>query len=802
MVESNVPDELEKIEKLLEAANDDSKTVSGLHIAFLAFAAYCILVITQTTPEQLLKDAPVKLPLLDAELRLTRFYFWAPILLVIMHINLLLQMELLSSVLWQLDEELDDYIDQNINHQSPEERKKYTEEVRERLHIFPLTYLIAGRPKDRGIKELLSFIVCMTDMLLTLFVLVHAQVTFLAYHHEWITMSQRILVWVDFLFTLFMTVQIMTNDEWKRTYKISRWIWFFYKFFFTIIILSLAIYFVQDKLHLYVIYVFILINVLYRNRKYLFEIYFLASAYGYISLSFPYIGYFFIIPIIFICHINFYNSDSIQNDLNKKKTAEGILYGIVGFMLMCLLVFFSTFMFVTPGETTVYDYLFAENNIQSLQSKFHWEDTLIKSNLFSEDRYVRVLTYQEGREGNETPDKIFDEIKLVDYIKEISIVDVKPTSDIELYLKIINKEMNQKKDKDNIIATECLKNEFEADNHHSYCISEDLRRYISFNWLRYALVGEKEKQNYLKEKLSFFIDQLPKNHLDLRGHIFLHEDIEPDVQALILKDAHNDKIYPAEKVFNQFIGLELKERDLRYAYMVGATLPKVILNKADLRNGNFSGVDMRKASLVGADLRGAIFAGANLRGSDMRGAKLQGADFRAAKLEGADFGVWRRAEENKNSIFSPSYLEGANFSGAFLSRVKFYGAQLQGAKLEGANLNKATFNLFSEKYPKKDIHADLSGANLHGARFTKNAEFKGAILQGTNLQKGASKCKNSQSKSSIIDCYRNLMCQSSFIAESLAKKPEIKELWERINQPTDNCDLRMLLSSDTLSKIN
>lgn len=148
------------IEQLLDSANAASQTVAALHVAFLAFVAYLGVIVWGTSHEDLLRISPVKLPILDVELPLTAFYNFVPWMVVLLHFNLLMQLELLSCKLWNLDRELPD---------SPA-----GQQVRDRLFIFPFTHLIVGRSSVQLIRWLLSLVVGITVIALPLFMLLSA----------------------------------------------------------------------------------------------------------------------------------------------------------------------------------------------------------------------------------------------------------------------------------------------------------------------------------------------------------------------------------------------------------------------------------------------------------------------------------------------------------------------------------------------------------------------------------------------------------------------------------------------------
>lgn len=197
------------IEKLLEAANSASQTVAALHVAFMAFVTYLGVIIWGTTHEDLLRISPVKLPILDVELPLTTFYSFVPWMVVLLHFNLLMQLELLSCKLWNLDHDLPD--------------TPAGQQVRNRLFIFPFTHLIVGRSEVWLIRLLLSLVVGITVIALPLLILLAAQIRFLPFHDEAITWSQRLAVWGDAVMLITLWPLIASPEdrawEWWRSFK-------------------------------------------------------------------------------------------------------------------------------------------------------------------------------------------------------------------------------------------------------------------------------------------------------------------------------------------------------------------------------------------------------------------------------------------------------------------------------------------------------------------------------------------------------------------------------------------------------
>src|SRR5262245_38732908 len=81
---------------LEKSVNDSAVRVSTIWVSFLLFGLYLVVTVGNITPRQLLLEDPVKLPVLNIDLPLIGFFFLAPMLFVILHGYVLLQVLLLS----------------------------------------------------------------------------------------------------------------------------------------------------------------------------------------------------------------------------------------------------------------------------------------------------------------------------------------------------------------------------------------------------------------------------------------------------------------------------------------------------------------------------------------------------------------------------------------------------------------------------------------------------------------------------------------------------------------------------------
>jgi hypothetical protein len=93
VVEKPDPYELGPIERSI---NDSATRVSTVWVTYLIFALYLLVVTGTATHRQLLLDEAVKMPVLNIDVPLYWFFVLAPILLVLLHAYVLVQVLLLG----------------------------------------------------------------------------------------------------------------------------------------------------------------------------------------------------------------------------------------------------------------------------------------------------------------------------------------------------------------------------------------------------------------------------------------------------------------------------------------------------------------------------------------------------------------------------------------------------------------------------------------------------------------------------------------------------------------------------------
>lgn len=184
---------------LLANANSASQHLAVLHIAFMAVCAYVLTIVFGTTDLDLLIGKGVRLPVVNVDIPIVGFYAFAPYFVVLVHLNLLLQLQLLSRKLFAFDAAGGGLHDQ--------------------LHIFPYTYYLVGRPRP-VVRALVGLLVSITLVVLPLATLFALQLEFLAYQSEAVTWWQRLAIWLDIaLLAALWPVILHRNDDWHSYWR-------------------------------------------------------------------------------------------------------------------------------------------------------------------------------------------------------------------------------------------------------------------------------------------------------------------------------------------------------------------------------------------------------------------------------------------------------------------------------------------------------------------------------------------------------------------------------------------------------
>jgi uncharacterized protein YjbI with pentapeptide repeats len=215
MAEKLDPYDVAALERSL---NDSATRVSTIWVSFLIFSLYLLTAATTVTQRQLFLAAPLKLPVLNIDLPVWGFFFLAPILFVILHIYVLLQVLLLGRTAAAYDRAF----------ATVARREGLTSEgeasVRQRLANTLFAQIFAGSPREREgwLGFLLKAMAWITLAIAPILVLVVFQFSFLPYHSHIATWTHRVLILLELL--VFFLIWPLTLDarrefEWPNVWR-------------------------------------------------------------------------------------------------------------------------------------------------------------------------------------------------------------------------------------------------------------------------------------------------------------------------------------------------------------------------------------------------------------------------------------------------------------------------------------------------------------------------------------------------------------------------------------------------------
>jgi hypothetical protein len=186
MAEKPDPFDVNALEKSL---NDSATRVSTIWISFLIFGLYLVVAAGTVTHRQLLLEDPLKLPILNIDLPLVGYFFLAPILFVVLHTYVLIQVMLLGRTAAAYNEALDRVVRPPTGNAA----------MRQRLANTLFAQIFAGAPREREgqLGWLLKMIAWLTLAIAPTLVLLTFQFKFLPYHSHLITWTIRILILIE-----------------------------------------------------------------------------------------------------------------------------------------------------------------------------------------------------------------------------------------------------------------------------------------------------------------------------------------------------------------------------------------------------------------------------------------------------------------------------------------------------------------------------------------------------------------------------------------------------------------------------
>src|SRR5512147_3169342 len=136
--------------EFLDEANGASNPASSAWIAFLLLLAYVVVTLAGVSHRNLLLNSPVKLPIINADIPLVGFFQYAPAMLLLVYLSLLVQHVILARKYRRFTDALAAY----------ETRSEHP--ARELVHSYAFSQILAGPRPHRITKLMMQLIVYVT----------------------------------------------------------------------------------------------------------------------------------------------------------------------------------------------------------------------------------------------------------------------------------------------------------------------------------------------------------------------------------------------------------------------------------------------------------------------------------------------------------------------------------------------------------------------------------------------------------------------------------------------------------------
>ncbi len=206
--------DLGEARKALDSATSIAR---GLWFTFLSLTAYLVIAVGSVTHRDLFLETPVRLPLLNVDLPLVTFFWVAPLMFLVIHGYLLLNLKFMSDNAKEYFDEVD-----RIG-LPPETRHKLFLQL---PNFLILQMLIVRRQDKWGVMGLAThMVVVLTVMIAPILVLILIQLQFLPYHSQIVTGIHRLTVLADMGLLMFFWHRIAGEAETRSINVLRHGIW-------------------------------------------------------------------------------------------------------------------------------------------------------------------------------------------------------------------------------------------------------------------------------------------------------------------------------------------------------------------------------------------------------------------------------------------------------------------------------------------------------------------------------------------------------------------------------------------------
>ena len=566
-------DAAEKLKAATSAVDQGAKAVSTFFAGFLVFSAYVVVTVASTTDLMLLLESPLKLPVIDVGIPLHGFYGVVPIVLVLLHINLLLHIWMLSTQVLEFE---------GVLRQS---RKGETEEVfaarrgaRRMLYPFMLTRALLRPEKPEPPAVFFRLAYFTTVIALPVATLLFIQLRFLPYHDEQYTWLHRSCVVIDLL--ILVAFKVMSSRLAKESQNLTR-------------------------------------NEKWRRRWRLFRSVVWS---GVCAIIFYIALFFFTVPGEYVdvqpwalgsIHIRYqrYLEAKVAEQADGRDGTLGSAGGLQG----------ATSKEIYPGYLPVI--------IAKVGNRVHRNlvvlDSFIGKDLPSASELARMLVALESEDQEERSEAR----RWLQAIPRLKLKTRNLRNALFVGSTFINTDFDNVQSEFASYRT-CSLYGVRIDRRRWVSYLDDLeRRGMGLPYVP----SESDFTNTDWSHSKFILSDL--RYVDLQGANFWDADLRrANCYGVDLRGA---TLGVVRLQGADLQGADLRGADLRWASLQGANLAGASLQGANLARANLRGADLSSANLIGADLEDADLQGAGFQGASLQGASLQGADLRGADLSSA-----------------------------------------------------------------------------------------------------------------------------------------------------------------------
>ena len=650
---------VEITEKLLDSVNETARIARTSLLLFLVVALYLLIIVGTTTDLMLLRGEIVALPLMEVGVPVVVFYTVAPLIFLLLHINLLLRLSQLTRNVSRWKKDSDGLKDEHS------------------FLVFPLDFallLLDGKPRWG-----LWVIVVTQIYILPIVVLLALQMNFLAYQNSFITFWHQLIVTAD-LVLLFLSVCFVigtrAEKEVDRNYVLKMLFQRSEKFFLVNLVL------ISAGLVLVLVWTIAVVPNSLQETMGIFVAMF--------------VGLFFLLRL----YVSKRLRNKQDNELNKffLPTKFIVRYGVI-------LLFFL-------GIVAIAVDVLQERFIQRQLSAWVFADWWEEDPIISYRPARRFLNVSEQLIVlKEIPPEIVGEsiIEEAKFKGEEAKPDplCKYIGELDLSGRQLNYALFYGS------QFRCVKLEFaellgtnlvSAKLHGVDLVGAKLHGANLSNAELYGAnlsLAELHDADLGSAKLrgaALFNAELHGANLfgaDLYRAKLHGADLSEaklSIANLFGAELHGADLSEAELRNTDLQLAELHDADLRFAELYGANLSEAKLHGADLSNAKLYDADLTETELHGAnlsraELHGAYLSETRLHGVDLSDAELYGADLSDAELYGADlFGTKLHGADLSDAELHGADLGQAELYGADLRWTKLYGADLRWTKLYGADL--------------------------------------------------------------------------------------------------------------------